>query len=1063
MGNCWHAPGAFRKHAESRAESRVLHGRMILFFALPLAIFFPYFVHADATAGLAGWWALDDGSGTVALDSSGNHGNASLVKFPADNSGWTNGQIGQALNFRGVSGQRVVVAQSGALDFGTGGFTVSFWMKPEGTQNSMPISKGTHGYTAPGFRFFLGSTNNLNFCVEDQGLNRVEPRVTITSFLGSWNHYVGVWDAASKTATIYINGIHAASTTNASIGNITNAFDFTIGARSGGDYEFKGMIDDVRLYNRALSPQEVADVHRQGAPGGFTVENLGSPLQGNTQEHQVMYRTADGDRHLQLYYDTFGSSPMNIVDIDVDTGKAYSSVFENNLGRPGPQFHVYYPANNKIYIASSDPGSLSEFDPATGNTRYIRALRYKGAQWGEVGDDGWVYIGETTSAVAKGAGVERYNPMTEQWQDLGIIDPAFNGSIQYAYTLGADRRYVYIGLGQLPWYLAVYDTQAASNNVKLYWADQGDTAGVVLRGIDGNWYYKRVNPSLTPSTKFYKFEDGVPVETSAYPEFLPYYNHGNTVNDKTAFKAEFNTSINLDQAYPNSGNGNAAVIGWQTDSNPWQFTTIRGMFLIPAIIKRLYNIPGDSGNLLGWADEYGLVFTYNVNGRSISQLGYPQRSLYDATFDGTTVYLSGYTSATLRYDMAKPWTLSGSSSIISPSVNPYMLSLSGSDSGGNWNGNYHYYSDKGADGRIYLGAQHTRDSAGGGLGWYDPATGASSGLRQNFLNYGPQGILAVNNGAKIVYSSSQGPDPEGKLFVLDVASRTIERTITPIPGGGSLDKIIEAEPGMVIGITANKCYKVNALTGEIIWVKELNGTAFPGIPASDHSLAKGPDGYAWLFIDNALSRINPANGDIEKIMAAPVSSIMFHGNDLYFYGGTSLSRVVNISGALPPVVPADPSVPSEDSDGDGIPDSADRCPGTLPELASFVNVYGCPKPIAAKFDIKPDFHNIDLNTASDFDLGMSSYGKITYNKVVRLYRVAGGQIQRLDLDSDVNFSRARISINPSGQQDLNTNATVTLYGLQFKIPKILKDGQECEECSIISYSNGTIVFAVPNF
>ena len=628
--------------------------------------------------------------------------------------------------------------------------------------------------------------------------------------------------------------------------------------------------------------------------GPYSIIDLGIPLQTNTQEHQVMYTTNDSHRHLQLYYDTFGQRPMNVVDIDVENGKLLSGVFQNNMGRPGPQCHVFYPANDKFYMASSDPGSMSEFDPATGASRYVHSLHYKGAQYCEEGDDGWIYIGEITSAQSKGAGVERYDPRTDTWQDLGIIDPAFNGSEQYAYTLGADARYLYVGLGELPWYLAVYDTQATSNPITLYWADQGDSGGTVSRGSDGEWYYTRNSATQSWKTKTYKLTNGVPVEVSQPPAQAAWYAHGNTIDDQSAFSSIFHTQINLDNAEPNSSNNDTAIISLQTDSNPWQSVSVTGLSLAPSTIKRLYAWPGNSGKLLGWASDYGLVFSYDTQSNTIQGLGYPTRSLYDATFDGNTIYFSGYPSSTLRYGTTKAWTLSGSTPDVSlNSVNPYLLTLSGGDSAGAWAGKYNYYSSIGMDGFIYIGVHHERDSNGGGLGWYDPVSGTSNGLRAPFLNDDVRDVLAVNGGTKIVYSSSDLNKVAGRLFVLDVATKQIERTFNPVPNNISLDKIVEVEPGMVIGLTDSQQYfKANILTGETLWVKGLGATAFSGVSSYDRRLVKGPDGYVWLFIGTSLCRINPKDGSIETIMQnLPVSNIMFSGGDLYFYGTTGLKVI----------------------------------------------------------------------------------------------------------------------------------------------------------------------------
>jgi len=60
-----------------------------------------------------------------------------------------------------------------------------------------------------------------------------------------------------------------------------------------------------------------------------------------------MYRTNNGERRFQTYFNTFGKFPMDIVDINFDTNVVFKAQFQNNFGRPGPQCHVFYPGNNK--------------------------------------------------------------------------------------------------------------------------------------------------------------------------------------------------------------------------------------------------------------------------------------------------------------------------------------------------------------------------------------------------------------------------------------------------------------------------------------------------------------------------------------------------------------------------------------------------------------------------------------------------------------------------------------------------------------------------------------------
>ncbi|HIH10145.1 MAG TPA: hypothetical protein HA254_05775 [Candidatus Diapherotrites archaeon] len=134
--------------------------------------------------------------------------------------------------------------------------------------------------------------------------------------------------------------------------------------------------------------------------------------------------------------------------------------------------------------------------------------------------------------------------------------------------------------------------------------------------------------------------------------------------------------------------------------------------------------------------------------------------------------------------------------------------------------------------------------------------------------------------------------------------------------------------------------------------------------------------------------------------------------------------------------------------------------------AIYINVFGCPVPIAAKFDIKPDFNATDIIALTDLNLGISQFGKITWNNaVISLTETAFGGYDRLDLDAGLNISQSKLSLNQNNIPQLNLPATITLYNTSFNSPKILRDGIECISCQITSYDRNskTITFSVPGF
>ncbi|MEK7413953.1 MAG: Ig-like domain-containing protein, partial [Planctomycetota bacterium] len=625
-------------------------------------------------------------------------------------------------------------------------------------------------------------------------------------------------------------------------------------------------------------------------PAPYTVTNLGTMLSANTQERQHLFRL-NGDTHLLLFYlANYGTTPMQVLDVNLTQGT--TRLVDGVLGRPGVRCTSLHP-NGKVYVGSGEAdakGYLLEYDPTTGATRQIAQLSDVGGYYSEIGDDGWVYVGQAVQGR-----VDRYHPPTDTFERLGRMDTTQTGNGQYAYTLGADTRYLYVGLGQNPWYLSVYDTVTQSKT--LYWAGVGDTLGFVRQSTNGTRYYYRRDAANV--VRWYHLTNGAPVLT-AYTVNNPPPNllsengqRGNTV-DGVSNAPLLGYEVNLDNAYPNSAN-NAATIRWRTvGASTWQSATVANFRLIPVGIQRLY--PWDDSHLMGFSAFYGPVYLWNTTSGQTTILGYPTFNLYDASINQGTAYFCGYTAGHLRYDGSRSWTLTGSTTNkFDTSINPYQTHVT--------IGKHEFYSTFGADGLVYVGARHERDSSGGEVGWYNPATEATGSLRTPFLTHDINDLKPALGGTKLVYAST---DPS--LLIFDVATKTIERTIVPIPGV-AMNKAVEVAPGIMFGVAETHVFTVDIRDGSVGYDLVLPGKAFAeSITAYNSRLVLGPDGFIWMFRwyrdavfynHSALYRIDPSDGSYTVVLdntfyAYGEMNLFFRGDDLYLYGGSTLRRIANI-------------------------------------------------------------------------------------------------------------------------------------------------------------------------
>jgi hypothetical protein len=103
-----------------------------------------------------------------------------------------------------------------------------------------------------------------------------------------------------------------------------------------------------------------------------------------------------------------------------------------------------------------------------------------------------------------------------------------------------------------------------------------------------------------------------------------------------------------------------------------------------------------------------------------------------------------------------------------------------------------------------------------------------------------------------------------------------------------------------------------------------------------------------------------------------------------------------------------------------------------------------------------DLGEINVSNVSNLVVEVVGFGKINWSESVDL---SGG----VDLDSYVNISENRIEVNSSVLGVLNKSARLSLYGLSFDDPVILKDGVECSDCSEVGYSGGVLIFDVNGF
>lgn len=225
----------------------------------------------DYTSGLVGYWAFDETSGTTAIDNSSNSIDGTLynIVLPTQS---VAGIKDTAYNFIEGSGNRVELGDNYDLDGSP--FTLSLWINVHTINSNYEGLIDKFG-SAEGYRIFFDTNGRLNFDIRDSsGTVEGFPTPTGTITTGSWIHIAVSFDNAT-TGRIYINGTEVASKTNFSITRAVGTRTLLIG-RSYNFGWFDGAMDEVRIYNRVLTPSDVTALYESAfpckVPFGFTGE-----------------------------------------------------------------------------------------------------------------------------------------------------------------------------------------------------------------------------------------------------------------------------------------------------------------------------------------------------------------------------------------------------------------------------------------------------------------------------------------------------------------------------------------------------------------------------------------------------------------------------------------------------------------------------------------------------------------------------------------------------------------------------------------------------------------------
>lgn len=221
-------------------------------------------VSAINESGLVGYWPMDEGAGSSVYDASGNNNVGALTigaggTQTTTNQAWANGSpamVSGGINFDGTDdyanfGNSSVLGMSDNI-------TVIFWIRaPVNSSYQRAISKNSQ--TSQGWEI-QNSPNTANVAIRIDTTSSTNQLFYINGIINSVWHQVGFVISGGSVAR-YVDG-SLQNTNSYAVGNgLSNTNNFVVGASAVLGGYFNETIDDVRIYNRALSATEIKNLY----------------------------------------------------------------------------------------------------------------------------------------------------------------------------------------------------------------------------------------------------------------------------------------------------------------------------------------------------------------------------------------------------------------------------------------------------------------------------------------------------------------------------------------------------------------------------------------------------------------------------------------------------------------------------------------------------------------------------------------------------------------------------------------------------------------------------------
>ncbi|OAI55817.1 hypothetical protein AYO49_01070 [Verrucomicrobiaceae bacterium SCGC AG-212-N21] len=265
----------------------------------------------------------------MAADVSGANHPGTLVNGPV----WTTGRYGGGVSLDGANDQ-VLVAGPSTINMGTSDFTLSVWLRREagGSEHTILSKTGNTSWTTAGKEWFISGGDNL-VAFGVFGVGEVFSTGTVVND-GQWHHVAMTFQDAPNTVTFYIDGVaRGGGVLNLPADNSGHVIK--LGGHPAG-HHFRGALDEMRIYSRALSAVEIQT-------------DMNSPV-GNPAPNTAPTITDIGDQF------TLEDVALTHVDFTLGDAETAAGALLVTVGSSNP---ALVPVGNMQVAAHADHWSLN--------------------------------------------------------------------------------------------------------------------------------------------------------------------------------------------------------------------------------------------------------------------------------------------------------------------------------------------------------------------------------------------------------------------------------------------------------------------------------------------------------------------------------------------------------------------------------------------------------------------------------------------------------------------------------------------------------------------------------